>query len=155
MLSDGYLVTSGEALGFSLGSASLHVDDLSIPDRQYLVSLARLVTEPEHRADDPVGADSDELGLGDSRSTPFVDPPREHLTGLVRTASGRNTLPPHAAVRKPAPLGVISEQGRKRGRVAVVQRLCCRAKLVEHRVVDHQAQRISGLSVITRRGCAK
>lgn len=137
------LSQSGEALGFSLRSAPLHVDDLPVPDRQYFVSLSRLVTEPERRTDDPVGADSREFGLGDPSGALLLDPELEHLTGLVGTASGRNALPPQAAVRKAAPLGVIGEQRRKRAWVAVVQRLCCPAKLVDHDIVDHPSLKLA------------
>jgi hypothetical protein len=79
----------GEALGLTAGRATLHVDDLAVPEREHLVALATLTvgSEPGRRADDLV-ADLCELGLDlDRRVSAFLDLEPQDLTGLVGPSS--------------------------------------------------------------------
>src|SRR6476660_2689048 len=54
----------------------------------------------------------------------------QDLTGLVWPASRRRSLPPEVAAREAAPLGIFGEERGEGLGVALVQRLGCRAKLL-------------------------
>jgi hypothetical protein len=87
---------------------------------------------PLGRTDDLV-ADLRELGLNvDPLSAAFADLKFEDLTGLVGAVSGGRALPPEVTVGDSPPLGTFREQRRKGDWVALVKRLGCRTKLVDH-----------------------
>ena len=124
-------MSASESLGFASRAALLHVSDLAVPVRDHhRIALGRRsVGAPPVRG-------TDDLVLPDLREREVVDLPTaarlQDLTGLVWPASGGCVLPPEVAVRDAAPLGILREERGERLGIAVIQRLGCCAKLVDH-----------------------
>jgi|GEM_PF-3835366 len=127
---------AGESLGLPAGRAALHVDDLAVPEGEYLEALlAGAGLHPSGGADDDAVADLGELGLDvDSIVTSFADLESQDLTGLVGAVSGGCAFPPQVPVWDAAPFAFVRDQLRERTGVAAVERLRCRMELVDHTI---------------------
>ena len=124
-------MSAGELLGFASGSAALHVHDLAVPEGD-----DHGIPSPEFSVVIPQLRGPDDLVVADTGEGQIVDRPAaaclQDLTGLVRPASGGRVLPPEVAARWAAPLGVLCEERGERLGIAVIQRLCGGAKLIDH-----------------------
>jgi hypothetical protein len=112
----------------------LHVSDLAVPERKYLVPLdvSALVVAPDRRPDDLV-AHLRELRPNLRRlASTVLDLEPQDLTGLVRAASARDPLPPEMTDGDSSPLCVVGKERNERLRVALVESLCRCSKLLDH-----------------------
>ena len=124
-------VSAGEPLGFVLRTAVLHIHDLAIPESDdHGAALSRLsfITRHVRGPDDLVVTDFDERQIVDRPSAA----PLQDLTGLVWPASRGRVLPPEAAGRDAAPLGVLREERDERLWIAAIESIGCDAKLLDH-----------------------
>jgi hypothetical protein len=124
-------VSAGELLGFDSGGTALHVHDLAVPE-----SNDHRIPPPKSSVGIPHLCGADDLVVTDASEGEILDRPSvarlQDLTGLVLAASGGCVFPPEVAAREAAPLSVFGEERDERLRVALVQRLGGRTKLVDH-----------------------
>lgn len=128
---------SGEAFGFDLRSALLHVPDLAVPEGDnHGIALRR------HSVDSRPMRGTDDLVFSNLGKREVLDLPAaarlQDLTGLVRSSSRWCVFPPEVAVGDAAPLGVLREERGERFGITATQRLGCGAKLIDH--VESMAQ---------------
>ena len=64
----------------------------------------------------------------------MLDTGFENLTGLIGAVSRGSVLPPQEAARNASPVHVVVHQGNERRRIAIVERVRCFAKTIDHHI---------------------